>query len=626
MFRIKTDIRHYRCDTRDKVERLIRNWVIRPTDFIYDDDTDEWEPIGEHPSFVELFASLAEEHQNQPQTVITDRAADKAAADKASANSSSSNSQPRSAILRSASASEMERPVPSNEVEGVIRDSDEITVMTERTLDLIGHARSAVEEEKPTTNGKAPPTPPPSIEPPATAAPDEKTELVELPAFDDDDDDDRQDDAQSASTPATDDASSDDLEPPTSESMRESSDIEAQGEPDVEHDEDDVPEDDAPEIDTGSAEDSDASSDVEVASDDTDEEPLPPHGHRLGRHDLPEEVFVTAEISESEASSAGEEQLDELGELEDDVSVMGSESESRSQWNIILDEMPPADDDSAPTQTPGDNDSTEELPLPVEEDSAGETPDPLGDTDEIDLPPTPDAGDEGDEGDEDIDPLRDTVDLGPPPPPDAEAEAEVEVEVDEDELDPLRDTDEVGIQSRPGPDDDTAEETPEVADAADPGDAADQMEEIFEIDEAALDEAFEDLEDSAIAARQSDEENEAAPEDLTEVPILEAIPMRDLDAPSLGYEIDFLDSIEPSQELLDLGIQRSQLSTQRLDGLYSLPEPKESGQLVKRHYYLSNNPSLESSDTMPIPLPMLVSIIASLAIVFMLIILFFVVI
>ncbi|MFU8805839.1 MAG: hypothetical protein ACNA8W_18650, partial [Bradymonadaceae bacterium] len=71
MFRIKTDIRQYKCDSQDKVEKLIRNWVIRPNDLIFSTDENAWNPIGEHPSFVKLFDLLEEQIRNEPDTVVT---------------------------------------------------------------------------------------------------------------------------------------------------------------------------------------------------------------------------------------------------------------------------------------------------------------------------------------------------------------------------------------------------------------------------------------------------------------------------------------------------------------------------------------------------------------------------
>jgi hypothetical protein len=72
MFRIKTDIRTYECESRERVERLIRNWVVRPTDLVFYDDREEWAPIGEHPAFSETFAEMAERDEDVPETQVVD--------------------------------------------------------------------------------------------------------------------------------------------------------------------------------------------------------------------------------------------------------------------------------------------------------------------------------------------------------------------------------------------------------------------------------------------------------------------------------------------------------------------------------------------------------------------------
>ncbi len=71
MFRIKTDIRQYKCDSPDKVEKLIRNWVIRPTDLIFSAENADWRPIGDHPVFTPLFDVLNEQLRNEPDTLVT---------------------------------------------------------------------------------------------------------------------------------------------------------------------------------------------------------------------------------------------------------------------------------------------------------------------------------------------------------------------------------------------------------------------------------------------------------------------------------------------------------------------------------------------------------------------------
>ncbi|MEM1348396.1 MAG: hypothetical protein AAGI01_07580 [Myxococcota bacterium] len=66
MFRIKTDIRKYECDSSEKVEKLIRGWVVRPNDLIYDDAGGAtWSPIGTHPMFEPMFAALDKEKKEE---------------------------------------------------------------------------------------------------------------------------------------------------------------------------------------------------------------------------------------------------------------------------------------------------------------------------------------------------------------------------------------------------------------------------------------------------------------------------------------------------------------------------------------------------------------------------------
>lgn len=160
------------------MERLIRNWVIRPADLIFDQGTGQWNPIGEHPDFIGLFQSLDEADQGLEATVITPQAADSAPLDRDETGDEQQlrSTQPGAAILRRPRRSQRsdsppeeqnsrpEPPVPSPEVEGVAHDPDEITVMTDRTLDLL-----TVDSESP-------------------ASPlQEKTELIERPIFDDED-------------------------------------------------------------------------------------------------------------------------------------------------------------------------------------------------------------------------------------------------------------------------------------------------------------------------------------------------------------------------------------------------------------------------------------------------------
>ncbi len=119
MFRIKTDIRQYKCESREKVERLIRNWVIRPTDLIFDEDKQEWGPIGEHSAFVSTFAELAKRESEAEDTLVSEEAPP---------------DKPPVARLES---EQPDPPEPPDGVESESTSPDEVTVMTEETLESI---------------------------------------------------------------------------------------------------------------------------------------------------------------------------------------------------------------------------------------------------------------------------------------------------------------------------------------------------------------------------------------------------------------------------------------------------------------------------------------------------------
>lgn len=154
MFHIKTDIRQYRCESEDKVKRLIRNWVIRPADLIYDASSDAWEEIGEHAAFREIFAVIAKEEASEPDTVVTE-APSEIAAQFEVAPGSEHDSAPLPLLP----------PEPPEGVEGLVRDSDEITMMTDRTLDILREEAgpgptAAPIEEAPAAQMPAPQPPP----------------------------------------------------------------------------------------------------------------------------------------------------------------------------------------------------------------------------------------------------------------------------------------------------------------------------------------------------------------------------------------------------------------------------------------------------------------------------------
>ncbi len=183
MYRIKTDIRQYKCDTKEKVEKLIRNWVIRPNDLIYLADQQRWSPIGEHSTFLDLFAMLEAQERAEPDTVVTtnplasspepqvdepaeevtrikerpaapadsepeeqvDEPAVVEAEDKVSSADDSEAGEPDSDLRETIEGDSIVPSVPAG-VEPPVR-SDEVTMMTERTFDLL----KVTDEVEPTT-------------------------------------------------------------------------------------------------------------------------------------------------------------------------------------------------------------------------------------------------------------------------------------------------------------------------------------------------------------------------------------------------------------------------------------------------------------------------------------------
>ena len=130
MFRIKTDIRQYKCESREKVERLIRNWVVRPTDLIFYDDEQEWGPIGEHSAFISTFAELAQREENAPDTIVTSETSGEAEGRGAGRADGERGEE--------GANGEIDPPQPPEGLErGQQAEPDEITVMTEETLDSI---------------------------------------------------------------------------------------------------------------------------------------------------------------------------------------------------------------------------------------------------------------------------------------------------------------------------------------------------------------------------------------------------------------------------------------------------------------------------------------------------------
>ncbi len=483
MFRIKTDIRQYRCKNREKVERLIRNWVIRPSDLIFDGDQREWNPIGDHPTFVDLFASLEEAHHNQPETVITDRA--QYEEEEGGDGAVNGGKAPGAGILRRAKVSP---PKPSADVEGVIRDSDEITIMTEKTFEMLQE-----EAEEGSTSESS----------------EEITEIAPRPTFDE----------------------------------------EHQSEDEEGADADEVTKVIVDREQTGESDSEEVTGVVERPSGPSQKLVI---GNARGRHDLPEDVFATAELPGTSR--------DEVPEADED-SPMGSASESRSRWNIVLDEMPEE----------SEGELTEEERLA------------LRDTADLDQTQLFDRSEVIDEGEQE-ESQEESVEPGEWSALDPEAAGDEEEDGEDEEIDPdLRDTLDLTEEDPAGslPEDDT--EKIVVAEAV--GD--------FEVDDEALDTAMDRLEATAIDARA------AAEEELEEIPVVEVMAVQNLDMVSAGYSMEYPFPIEPSEEVVEKGMHRSMLPEKKRDRYLTRPIPKRPGEVTRNTFDLKWR---EKRGVEPIPL------------------------
>ena len=137
MFLIKTDIRQYKCENKAKVEKLIHNWVVRPTDLIFEDD--QWQPIGKHSEFETLFKILAKEDAGD--TVVTDSPFEESEEPekKVEAPKEREDVFDQEDILRDLTTkpeANFTPPVAPDNLEPAHHD-DEVTMMTDRTLDML---------------------------------------------------------------------------------------------------------------------------------------------------------------------------------------------------------------------------------------------------------------------------------------------------------------------------------------------------------------------------------------------------------------------------------------------------------------------------------------------------------
>lgn len=261
MFHIKTDIRQYKCESTDKVEKLIRNWVIRPSDLIYNADEKTWNPIGQHPAFDDIFSVIEQEESNEPDTIVTEAPSEIAAEHEVEPGSEElPESDEVTHVAEAPSESREETTVeapPKAEEEGLAADSEEVTNVTE--------APSKRDEE---------------------ASDDEVTDVREDPRETDEQDESDRPSAPDGVTGVLRD--SDEITMMTDktfEMMRKEAKVEE----------------------AGNEESTEVVEREEAAEDDSSE--------GKGRHGLPEEVFITDEIPRTSVEQAV---IDELGAYEDE--------------------------------------------------------------------------------------------------------------------------------------------------------------------------------------------------------------------------------------------------------------------------------------------------------------------
>jgi hypothetical protein len=329
MFRIKTDIRQYKCETKDKVEKLIRNWVIRPSDLIYNVDEREWLPIGEHPAFVNLFGVLEEQEQNTPDTVVTARSpySDRPSADRPNGTDAvgDADSEEVTHVVErpefdDEEEDDEEREEPEREEPE--REEPEEDAVDARETDVFDEEEIAASlaDDKP-----QPPEAPEGVEPPSNDEVTMMTEkTLEMLKVDDDD-----------ASEATEDDETGEREAPETDEDEEVTDVR-------ERDTDEEEEDDAPPS-------------VVVEGLEPDDET--PTDERLGRHDLPEELFATNEISSPVAQDQLK-RIDDLAELSSEPSEATEEEteehEARDSlqqdsgvdeaWDVIAEDLRATED------------------------------------------------------------------------------------------------------------------------------------------------------------------------------------------------------------------------------------------------------------------------------------------
>ncbi len=345
MFRIKTDIRQYKCENKAKVEKLIHNWVVRPSDLIFQDDA--WHPIGKHPEFENIFNVLASEDKGEGDTVVTESPfeAQEQKKKEEEVEKKSDDVFDQKDILADLSTPDLNLapPVAPEGVEPAHHD-DEVTMMTDRTLDMLmdydPSLKTEIENQKSEEKTQIKENPledlDRTIDLPTDSSSDETTDIKESPL-----DSDETTDIKESPLHASDETTNIKESPLTSTEDEETTNvIESPFKEEIS----DVSEardiDEEPKV-VVDEEAQTTEKDREDAEPSIGEEGSAP---KLGRHDLPEDFFATNEISKVNREDV--EKRDDLNKNEDDnvddvwdeIESEFSETESISEDSDSFDE------------------------------------------------------------------------------------------------------------------------------------------------------------------------------------------------------------------------------------------------------------------------------------------------
>jgi hypothetical protein len=565
MFHIKTDIRQFKCESPEKVERLIRNWVIRPSDLIYNAQEKTWNPIGQHPTFDDIFAGIEQEEANEPDTVVTEAPSEVAAEhevepgseleapaasvggdvgdDEESTNVSpapapAASAAPEASVAASGEAVASASIIIDTESATLAADSEEITNVTEAPEaapeDEITDVRedprrdtdeqdapepSAPEPSAPEPSAPEPSAPEPSAAEASAPAPPEPSDEVEGLIRDSDE-----------ITMMTDKT----FEMLSEEREADKAKLKASAQADSEAHEDGASKEAVEKTDEEAPEES-----PEEAPEESSEEDKPKKSSGGGRHGLPEEVFVTDEIPRQDVQQAV---LDDLGELREDAEPSdeddevtelldregddGDNQERKSRWRIVMSDD--ADGDEEVDDDDVDAQDAAEAKGVCGSDSSGS--DSSGsDSSELDRDAAATSADPGQSSE-------------------AHEDSSADVTSEDDELDEMLD---------------------EAAELVGLGEDSEPI----------------DIDGGALERVEGDEEDqESDGRERTDTPVRAVVEPKEFI--SEGYKLPLPVDISPSAEDIRLGLVHSRVGKVRKDATFPYPKPKRRDEVSHREYDL----------------------------------------